>query len=126
MPPLQQGKLLAPRILPIGKVLAYVANKLNEQSARGTGEAAGDADGRGGRGGASPRGGRRGGGADAGGGAAGGVGVNTEDGVARLGPGDLRLWCNGTPLTPAMSLMTVRQHVWKRSDDIVLKYERVQ
>ena len=106
LPSLQQGKLLAPRILLISKILTYVANKLSDQNVEIVHH--------GGSNGASAGNGSSANGGDAD--AAKQTGVAAED---------IELLCNGKVLTPEMSLAKVRQSVWKRSDDIIIHY-RVQ
>ena len=94
LPSLQQGKLLAPRILLISKVLNYVANKLSDQNVEIV------------QGGSTSSGGS-------------GDQDKQQKGVVA---DDLELLCNNKLLTPEMSLAKVRQSIWKRSDDITIHY----
>ncbi|KAJ7973430.1 WD repeat-containing protein [Quillaja saponaria] len=110
---LTQGKLSAPRILRIHKVVNYVVEKMvldkpldisNGDGTFGTGLAAGQLQ--------HPSGG---------------------DGSSRSG---LKPWqklrpsveilCNNQVLSPDMSLATVRAYIWKKSDDLILNYRVVQ
>ena len=92
LPALQQGKLLAPRILPISKVLNYVANKLCDQNveierSKWDGQQGGEGD--------------------------------REKGVRA---DDIELLCNDKMLTTDMTLSKVRHGIWKRSDDIIIQF----
>ncbi|PIA61622.1 hypothetical protein AQUCO_00300858v1 [Aquilegia coerulea] len=102
---LTQGKLSAPRILRIHKVINYVIEKIVLTDAR-------NSDGT-----FSP-------------GLAGQSQLATTvgDGTFRLGskPHKLKptieILCNNQVLSPEMSLATVRAYIWKKTDDLVLSY----
>ncbi|XP_021773067.1 WD repeat-containing protein 48-like [Chenopodium quinoa] len=110
---LTQGKLSAPRILRIHKVINYVVEKMVLDKSM-EGGVTGDAT-------FAPAGGPL------------QHSTNVVDGSLRSG---LRPWqrikpaieilCNDQVLSPEMSLATVRAYVWKKSDDLVLNYRVMQ
>ncbi|XP_028780867.1 WD repeat-containing protein 48 [Neltuma alba] len=100
-----QGKLSAPRILRIHKVINYVIEKLvldkpldssNTEGSFTAGSALGDG---------SFRSGLR--------------------SWPKLKP-SIEILCNNQMLSPEMSLATVRAYIWKKTDDLILNYRVVQ
>ncbi|XP_072966336.1 uncharacterized protein [Typha angustifolia] len=108
-----QGKLSAPRILRIHKVINYVIEKLVLDKPLDAGSSEG----------------------------AFGLGLSTNQShLSSVGDGSLRsgikpwqklkptieILCNNQVLQPEMSLATVRTYIWKKPEDLVLNYRVVQ
>ncbi|WOK91895.1 WD repeat-containing protein 48 [Canna indica] len=109
-----QGKLSAPRILRINKVINYVLEKMVLDKPLDGGSADGTS----------------------------ALGLSTgQSQLSSLGDGSLRsgmmkpwqkskpsieILCNNQVLSPEMSLATVRTYIWKKSEDLILNYRVMQ
>ncbi|XP_057733258.1 uncharacterized protein LOC130948522 isoform X1 [Arachis stenosperma] len=110
---LTQGKLSAPRILRVHKVVTYVLEKLVLDKPLDNGNADGNV-------------------------APGLAGSQIQHQAVREGPTrsgskswqkirpSIEILCNNQILPPEMSLATVKTYIWKRQDDLVLNYRVVQ
>lgn len=105
-----QGKLSAPRILRIQKVINYVLEKLILDKPLDGGDSDGTF-----VGGQSPLSTIRGDGIFV-------AGVRPRQ---KLKP-SVEIMCNNQVLSPEMSLATVRAYIWKKPDDLLLNYRVVQ